>query len=128
MSQTLVSNHCLETEDRDKDDADLTFCPLAASATGASQKQNNTNNKDIEMSKQSNAEEIYAIAKNASGPIKLSELVGMLPGYTKPRGVATRVSSAYWWYHDPNEGGDRVACEMIARSFVDRNGNYAWWL
>ena len=124
MSQTLVSNQCLETEDRDKDDADLTFCPLAASATGVSQKQNNTNNKDIEMSKQSNAEEIYAIAKNASGPIKLSELAARL-GYSTPRSVAPRVSSAYWYYD--NEG-DGAACEMIARSFVDRNGNYAWWL
>lgn len=76
------------------------------------------------MSKQSNAEEIFEIAKNASGPIKLSALAAML-GYPTSRSVATRVSSAYWYYHAE---GDGVACEMIARSFVDRNDNYAWWL
>lgn len=80
------------------------------------------------MSRQSDAEEIYEIADNASGPIKLSDLVDMLEGYTKPRGVAKRVSSAYWWFHDPNCGDDLAACEMIARTFVDRNGNYAWWM
>lgn len=76
------------------------------------------------MSKQSNAEEIYEIAKNASGPIKLSELAAML-GYPTSRSVAPRVSSTYWYYHAE---GDEVACEMIARSFVDRNDHYAWWL
>ena len=76
------------------------------------------------MSRQSNAEEIYGIAKNASGPIKLSDLANML-GYGNSHGVAKRVSSAYWYYDDE---GDGAACEMIARSFVDRNGNYAWWL
>lgn len=76
------------------------------------------------MSRQSDAEEIYEIAKNASGPIKLSDLADML-GYGNSHGVAKRVSSAYWYYD--NEG-DEAACEMIARSFVDRNGNYAWWL
>lgn len=79
------------------------------------------------MSRQSDAEEIYEIAANASGPISLAELADMLD-YGNSHGVAKRVSSAYWWYHDPNGGDDRVACETIARSFVDRNGNYAWWL
>lgn len=77
------------------------------------------------MSRQTDAEEIYEIAKNASGPIKLSELVSMLVGYTNPRGVATRVSSAYWYYRAE---GDEVACETILRTFVNRYGQYAWWL
>lgn len=79
------------------------------------------------MSRRSDAEEIYEIAANASGPISLAELADML-GYGSSRGVAKRVSSAYWWYHDPNEGDDRVACETIARTFVNQHGDYAWWL
>lgn len=78
------------------------------------------------MSKQSKAEEIYEIAKDASGPIRLSELADML-GYPTSRSVAPRVSSAYWWYDDPDGGNDAAACELIAHVFVDRNGNYAWW-
>ena len=76
------------------------------------------------MSRQSDAEEIYNIAENASGPISLAELADML-GYGSPRGVAKRVSSAYWYYKGI---GDEVACNEIAHSFVDRNGHYAWWL
>lgn len=76
------------------------------------------------MSRQSDAEEIYEIAENASGPISLAELADML-GYGSARAVAKRVSSAYWYYKDDS---DEAACEMIARTFVDRNGNYAWWL
>ena len=76
------------------------------------------------MSRQSDAEEIYEIADNASGPISLAELADML-GYGSSRAVAKRVSSAYWYYHAE---GDDAICEKIARTFVDRNGNYAWWL
>ncbi len=76
------------------------------------------------MSKQTDAEEIYQIAKDASGPISLSDLADML-GYGNSHGVAKRVSSAYWYY---DEQGDSGACELIARTFVDRNGNYAWWV
>lgn len=79
------------------------------------------------MSRQSDAEEIYNIADNASGPISLAELANML-GYGSSRAVAKRVSSAYWWYDDTDGGNDGEACEMIARTFIDRNGNYAWWL
>ena len=76
------------------------------------------------MSRQSDAEEIYNIAEKASGPISLAKLADML-GYGSSRAVAKRVSSAYWYY---DEIGDEVACDEIARTFVDRNGNYAWWL
>lgn len=76
------------------------------------------------MSRQSNAEEIYEIAANASGPIKLSELAKML-GYPTSRSVAPRVSSAYWYYRGE---GDMVACETIARTFVNQNGDYAWYV
>lgn len=76
------------------------------------------------MSRQTDAEEIYNIAENASGPISLAELADML-GYGSPRGVAPRVASAYWYYKGID---DEAACEMIARTFVDRNGNYAWYL
>lgn len=69
-------------------------------------------------------QEIYRIARNASGPIRLSRLAEML-GYDSPRGVAKRVAAAYWWYY--NDGNETAAAE-IARTFVDRNGNYAWWL
>ena len=61
------------------------------------------------MSRQSDAEEIYEIANGASGPISLAELADML-GYGSSRGVAKRVSSAYWWYDDPNGGSDGEAC------------------
>ena len=75
------------------------------------------------MSRQSDAEEIYEIAKNARGPITFSDLADML-GYKTPHGVSTRVSSAYWYYH--NEG-DEVACETILRTFVKSDGTgYAW--
>ena len=76
------------------------------------------------MSRQTDAEEIYQIAKDASGPIPLSDLKEMI-GYGSSRGAATRVSSAYWYYDGE---GDAGACEMIARTFVDRNGHYAWWM
>ena len=67
---------------------------------------------------------IYRIARDASGPVHLSDLADML-GYDSSRGVAKRVSSAYWWYYN---NGDKAAAAEIARTFVDRNGNYAWWL
>ena len=69
-------------------------------------------------------QKIYSIARNASGPIRLSRLADML-GYDSSRGVAKRVAAAYWWYY--NDGNETAAAE-IARTFVDRNGNYAWWL
>ena len=76
------------------------------------------------MSRKSDAEEIYEIAANASGPISLAELADML-GYSSPRGVAKRVSSAYWYYRGED---DMVACETIARTFVNQNGDYAWYV
>jgi hypothetical protein len=74
------------------------------------------------MSRKTDAEEIYNIANNASGPISLAELADML-GYGSSRAVAKRVSSAYWYY---DAEGDVAACEMIARTFVGCNDNYAW--
>ena len=81
-------------------------------------------NKETDMSRQSNVEKIHEIAKTASGPIKLSELAAWL-GYSTPRSVAPRVSSAHLNHDDE---GNAAACEIIAGSFVDRNGNYVWWL
>lgn len=79
------------------------------------------------MSRQSDAEEIYEIAANASGPISLAELAEML-GYGSSRAVAKRVSSAYWWYDDAEGGNDVKACETIARTFVNQDGDYAWYV
>lgn len=74
------------------------------------------------MSRQTDAEEIYQIAKDASGPIPLSDLANML-GYGSSRAVAKRVSSAYWYY---DEQGDRGACEMISHTFVDKYIQWPW--
>jgi hypothetical protein len=66
--------------------------------------------------------DIYRLAQNVSGPIKLSEAADEL-GYDSSRGVAKRISAA-WDYFDSN-GYHQEAAE-IARTFVDRNYRFAW--
>jgi mannose-6-phosphate isomerase class I len=94
----------------------------AIAAKGQSKNRTTTDNKEYKMSRKSDAEEIYEIAVNASGPISLAELAEML-GYGSSRAVAKRVSSAYSYYRGED---DMVACETIARTFVNQIGDYAW--
>ena len=63
-------------------------------------------------------EEIAQIAKDASGPIKLSELSDIL-GYAGPKAVAPRVTAA-WWYYDSI--GDGYTQGIIERTFVNKDG------
>jgi hypothetical protein len=66
--------------------------------------------------------DIYRLAQNASGPIKLSEAADEL-GYDSSRGVAKRISAAWDYFY--SNGYHQEAAE-IARTFVDRNYRFAW--
>ena len=68
------------------------------------------------------AEEIKSLVDNATGPISIAEAADIL-GYGSPRAVAARISAAWWYYDSIGDGETQTA---IARTFVDRNGNFPW--
>ena len=65
---------------------------------------------------------IIEMAKNANGPVKLSDAAKQL-GYASSRGVARAISSVY---RHLEERGDLKTCVEIARTFVNKWGNYSW--
>ena len=68
------------------------------------------------------AMEVWQLAHDSSGPMRLSEAADEL-GYGNSHAVAKRISAAWGWFH--SQGFDAEAAE-IARTFVDRNGNFPW--
>ena len=66
--------------------------------------------------------DVYRLAQNASGPIRLSEAADEL-GYDSSRGVAKRISAA--WNYFVSKGCRQEAAE-IARTFVGCNDRFAW--
>lgn len=66
------------------------------------------------------AQEVYEVARNASGPISLSE-AKLIFNCGNERGAASHIKAAYWFFY---HNGDDVKCNIIGRSFVDKNGDY----
>lgn len=66
--------------------------------------------------------EIIAMVKGANGPIKLKDAAEKL-GYASSRGVAKAISSTY---RHLEKNGDLKNCVEIARTFVNKWGNYSW--
>lgn len=69
------------------------------------------------------AQEVLDLAESYSHPLSLEEAAEEL-GYASPRGVAKRISAAWKYFEDT---GDSRSAAIIARSFVDRNGDFPWY-
>ncbi len=68
------------------------------------------------------AKEVLDLAESFSRPLTLEEAAEELV-YDSPRGVARRISCA-WQYFEDN--GDTRSAAIIARSFVNKNGEFPW--
>ena len=70
------------------------------------------------------AKEVLDLAESFSRPLTLEEAAKEL-GYDRlrTRGVARKISCA-WQYFEDN--GDTRSAAIIARSFVNKNGEFPW--
>ena len=69
------------------------------------------------------ANEILDLAESSSRPITLEQAAARLDAGS-PRGAARRIGAAYSYFENT---GDMASAKIIAKSFVDRNGEYPWY-